>query len=150
MMTAGTYFIGDLCYVMHSEWKEVCSLIIKDNDVLDGEFNLADGRRFAIYSTAYGDGEYSTNIKGNYYRLGVDSGSIGCIRLEDIDKDNPENMIDSGTIVEFDENFKTSGYVESRRDWDGVIKIGHVEVYTGYEQEEEEDEEDYYEEEEEF
>lgn len=137
MMPAGTYVICDLCYVMHGEWKEVCDLIIQDDDVLDGEFNLADGRRFAIYSTAYGDGEYRTNLN-SMYSLGVDSGSIGCIRLEDIDQDNPENNLDLGTIVEFDTKFKTSGYTESRRDWDGVIKIGHVEIYTGYEEEEEE------------
>ena len=23
-MKAGTYYIGDLCYVMHKEWDEVC------------------------------------------------------------------------------------------------------------------------------
>lgn len=144
-MQAGTYWIGDLCYVMHGEWKEVCSLIIQDGDVLDGEFNLADGRRFAIYSTAYGDGEYRTNTGAS---LGVDAGSIGCIRLEDIDQTDSSNMIKLGTIVEFDTKFKTSGYTESRHDWDGVIKIGHVEIYTGYEEEEEYD--NFYDEEEEY
>lgn len=146
-MQAGTYWIGDLCYVMHGEWKEVCSLIIQDGDVLDGEFNLADGRRFAIYSTAYGDGEYKTNLN-SMYNLGVDSGSIGCIRLEDIDRDNPENNLDLGIIVEFDTEFKTSGYTISRQNWDGVIKIGHVEINTVYEEEEEYD--NYYDEDEEY
>lgn len=141
MMPAGTYVICDLCYVMHGEWKEVCDLIIQKDEngnftVLEGEFNLADGRRFAIYSTAYGDGEYQTNVGGS---LGVDSGSIGCIRLEDIDQTDPSNMIKLGNIVKFDTEFKTSGYTESRRDWDGVIKIGHVEVYTGCEEEYEEE-----------
>lgn len=147
-MNPGKYWIGDLCYVMHDEWEEVCELIIDDHNVHDGEFALADGRRFAIYSTAYGDGSYENNHNSD--RLCVDSGSIGCIRLEDIDQDNPQNDISSGIVVDFDLPFSTSG---GRGDigWDGTIHIGHVEVYTGddpfYEEEEEYD--DYYEDEDE-
>lgn len=136
MMPAGTYVICDLCYVMHDEWEEVCEIIINEHTVLDGEFNLKDGRRFAIYSTAYGDGEYSTNQGKS---LGVDSGSIGCIKLEDIDRDNPRNNIKNGIIVDFDSPFGTSGYIISRSNWDGIIKFGLVEVYTGDEEEEEEE-----------
>ena len=137
-MLAGRYWVGDLCYVMHDEWKEVCDLIIDGHDVHDGEFTLADGRRFAIYSTAYGDGSYTNNHNSD--RLCVDSGSIGCIRLEDIDQDNTQNDIASGIVVEFERPFSTSG---GRGDngWDGTIHIGHVEVYTGddpyYDEEEE-------------
>ena len=60
MMRPGTYYIGDLCYVMHPQWKEVCDLMFacNDNQVLDGEFNLANGVRFAVSSTAHGDGVY--------------------------------------------------------------------------------------------
>lgn len=142
-MLSGKYWIGDLCYVMHDEWKEVCELIINEHTVLDGEFNLKDGRRFAIYSTAYGDGSYNTNV-GTI--LGVDSGSIGCIKLEDIDQSNLRNNIENGAIVEFDSNFKTSGD-RGDRNWDGIIKFGHVEVYTDFEEIEEYD--NYYDEEEE-
>lgn len=33
MMKAGTYYVGDLCYVLHEDWDEVCSLII-DNEIV--------------------------------------------------------------------------------------------------------------------
>ena len=139
-MQSGTYYVGDLCYVMHAEWKEVCDLIIRENTCLDGEFNLKDGRRFAIYSTAYGDGEYSTN---NHKTLGVDSGSIGCIKVEDIDKDNQDNFTNYGMIVDFDEDFETSGSNGDYRNWNGDITFGHIEVYTDENPDEEEDEEYY-------
>ena len=45
MMPAGKYYIGDLCYVMtDDEWREICAIIIKGNQCLDGEFELPDGR----------------------------------------------------------------------------------------------------------
>ena len=47
MMKAGTYYIGDLCYVMHDRWDEFCSITCSEHNVLDGEFNLKDGTRFA-------------------------------------------------------------------------------------------------------
>jgi len=53
MMKAGTYYIGDLCYVMHPEWDEFCALTISGHNVLDGEFNLKDGRRFATFTTKW-------------------------------------------------------------------------------------------------
>jgi len=85
MMPAGEYYIGDLCYVMTSEeWLEVCDLTIQDSRLIEGEFQLKDGRKFAMYSTAYGDGTYYDHYGFSY---SVDSGSIGCIRMEDI-KDN--------------------------------------------------------------
>ena len=145
-MQSGTYYVGDPCYVMHDEWDEVCSLIINDHDVLDGEFNLKDGRRFAIYSTMYGDGSYETSKGGS---LSVDAGCIGCIRIEDIDQDNTQNRIDFGMTVEFDSEFKTSGG-RGDRGWDGTIHIGDVKVYTGDMEEEDYDYDEYdYEEEDE-
>ena len=124
MMKAGKYYVGDLCYVMHPEWDEVCDLIIKDGEVLDGEFSLSDGRRFAIYSTQYGDGLYRSN-RGTMHS--VDAGSIGCIALEDIrDPEATEAAMKSlGAIVEFTEDFATSS------DYDGTIVIGDMEIYTG-------------------
>lgn len=124
MMKAGKYYVGDLCYVMHPEWDEVCDLIIKDREVLDGEFNLSDGRRFAIYSTQYGDGLYRSN-RGTMHS--VDAGSIGCIRIEDIrDPEATEAAMKSlGAIVEFTEDFATSS------DYDGTIIIDGMEIYTG-------------------
>ena len=32
MFPAGKYYVGDLCYVMHDEWDEVCGLFFKGRD----------------------------------------------------------------------------------------------------------------------
>ena len=56
MMPAGTYYVGDLCYVMSDEeWDQFCSITIEGMNCLEGEFTMPDGRRFATYGTAYGD-----------------------------------------------------------------------------------------------
>ena len=120
MMKAGTYYVGDLCYVLHDEWDEVCELIIKDNICLDGEFTLKDGRRFAIYSTAYGDGTY-LDQSGNEY--GVDAGSIGCILLSDINLESEGNFLTGGNIVPFENDFHTD-------EEDGRIMFGSLIIDT--------------------
>lgn len=140
-MPAGKYYVGDLCYVMHDEWDECCGLFFKDrsdHSCNDGEFNLKDGRRFASFTTKWGDGEYRDQY-GNRY--GVDAGLIGCIRVEDIDLEHPENFTRAGTIIEFKSDFSVSGGRNDQgRDWDGVIRIGHVKIETdpqySYEEEE--------------
>lgn len=134
-MQAGKYYVGDLCYVLSDRWDEVCDLIIVDHKCLDGEFELKDGTRFAIYGTAYGDGTYPDQY-GNGYP--VDSGSIGCVLVEDI----TEGVLDDwlGNIFDFTESFTTDSE-------DGVIMIGEVVIDTRGESEEE-DYEEYFEEDE--
>ena len=44
------YYIGDLCYVMHDAWDEVCGLTPFDNS--EHEFELEDGRKFILFNTA--------------------------------------------------------------------------------------------------
>ena len=78
-VTPVRYYVGDLCYVMHDVWNEVCDLIPFDNS--EHEFELKDGRKFILFGTAHGDGSYS-DFAGNSY--GVDSGTIGAIKVEDI------------------------------------------------------------------
>ena len=102
MMPAGTYYIGDLCYVMDNEWDDVCSKIIVDNTVVEGEFALDDGRVFANFSTAYGDGVYADYQDKNY---AVDSGNIGCIKIDDIRNPNNGDIKRLGNIVTFDAPF---------------------------------------------
>lgn len=136
-MPAGRYYIGDLCYVMHDEWDECCDLFFPASSYpghVEGEFTLKDGRRFASFGTAYGDGVYGSNIGTNHC---VDSGSIGCIRIEDI-RDNTHSDIEHlGAIVEFDQPFEVGEH-------EGVIRFGHVQIDTAGEEEfEEEFEEDY-------
>ncbi len=121
-MPAGTYWIGDLCYVMHGEWEEFCDLTIVGRGVLDGEFNLKDGRRFATYRTVYGDGVY-TDSDSNF-EYGVDAGLIGCILLSDIDTSNKENDLKLGRVVNFKNDFETKSF-------SGVIVFGNIMINTG-------------------
>ena len=136
MMPKGKYYIGDLCYVMaDDEWLDICDITIQGTRVLEGEFQLKDGRRFAMYSTAYGDGVYYDEYGHSY---SVDSGSIGCILLDDIKYvDNFDQFLDVGAILEFDEDFVTVGG-RGESDWEGMIQFGHVVIETtpSYEEEE--------------
>ena len=134
-MPAGEYYIGDLCYVMsEEEWLEICDITIQGTRVLEGEFQLKDGRRFAMYSTAYGDGWYYDYYGHSY---SVDSGSIGCIRITDIKANKHKNLLDSGAIQHFDTDFVTGGG-RGEPDWEGTIQFGHVVIETNPVEEEEE------------
>jgi hypothetical protein len=132
-MPAGRYAIIDLCYVMHDVWNEFCDLTFKGERRLEGEFTLADGRRFASFGTAYGDGTYCSNIGT---RHSVDAGLIGCIRVEDIqDKTyDLERIMQLGAIVDFEQPF------EVEADY-GLLKFGHVLIETAADEEEYEEEE---------
>lgn len=127
-MPAGRYYVGDLCYVMHDVWDEVCDLMFPyDGHGEYGKFQLKDGREFAVYSTMYGDGTYMDNSGRNYY---VDAGVIGCILESDIRDPNPSN---GGNYIDFAKDFDTG-------EDGGVIRFGNVYVDTvGPDYEEEED-----------
>ena len=125
-MPAGRYYVGDLCYVMSDkEWEEFCSLTIKDNKCFDGEFNMPDGRRFATYGTAWGDGVYYDQYGHSY---AVDAGLIGCILESDI-KEDIKNILDLGALIDMNTPFVTSGF-RGEKDWDGVIQFGTVMIET--------------------
>jgi hypothetical protein len=128
-MKSGIYYVGDLCYVLHERWDEVCSLIIDGHRCVDGEFNLKDGTRFAIYGTAYGDGNYFDQNGKSY---DVDAGSIGCVLLDDIDLSNKENFLSGGNVHTFDTSFYTGTM-------DGKIMFHTVSIDTDpvYSEEEE-------------
>jgi hypothetical protein len=125
-MPAGRYYIGDLCYVMHDAWDECCELFFPAGGHpprgVEGEFTLKDGRRFASFSTAHGDGTYHANIGT---RHSVDSGSIGCIRVEDIRDNEYDNIEELGAIVEFDQPFEVSTGA-------GMLVFGHVKIETDF------------------
>ena len=117
-MKAGKYYVGDLCYVLGDRWDEVCDLTIKDHQCLEGEFELKDGTRFAMYGTAYGDGVYRDQ-NGNSYP--VDSGAIGCVLVDSI---TPSELDESlGNVFDFDDDFTTSAD-------GGIIYIGEIEIDT--------------------
>jgi len=138
-MPAGKYYIGDLCYVMHDAWDECVDLFFPPDEQgfpggAEGEFVLKDGRRFASFGTAYGDGTYRSNLNTFH---SVDSGSIGCIRVEDI-RDNtydPEKIKELGAIVEFDQPFEVSAD-------QSLLIFGHVEIETAADDDEEYDYDD--------
>ena len=119
-MPAGKYFVGDLCYVLRGEdWENVCKLIFQfDGSCLQGEFNLPDGRRFAMFNTAFGDGTYEDQDRNSY---DVDSGSIGCTLVSNFSSE--EDLSRLGRVVEFKEPFEVS---EDR----GMIHIGHLNIET--------------------
>ena len=122
MMPAGDYYIGDLCYVMHKEWDEVCSLFFKGNtngSCNQGEFELKDGRRFAGYNTKWGDGEYRDQFNNRYL---VDSGCIGCILVSDIVEMDKRN-IDLGNVIKMTKEFDTSNI-------DGLISFNNITIET--------------------
>jgi hypothetical protein len=125
-MPAGKYYIGDLCYVMsNDEWKEFCKITLTGSKVLDGELQMPDGRKFATYSTAFGDGVYFDQYGHSF---SVDAGLIGCILESDI-KEPLDNILDLGAIIDFNEPFVTSGG-RGEKDWDGVIQFGTVMIET--------------------
>jgi hypothetical protein len=138
MMKEGEYYIGDLCYVMHDSWDEVCDLLFEGRDdqgCNEGEFTLKDGRKFAIYNTNFGDGVYRTDFG---YSCCVDSGSIGCILKSDIrDNQYSEEKLKSLAVFQtFKKPFKTGFEFDSYTDDEGeqyeekIIQFGGFQVYT--------------------
>jgi hypothetical protein len=81
-MEPGTYYIGDLCYVLNDSWDEFCAITIDGEQCLNGGFRFADGREFVSFMTIYGDGTYRDK---EGFKYPVDAGLIGCIRVEDMD-----------------------------------------------------------------
>jgi hypothetical protein len=136
MMPAGLYYVGDLCYVMHEVWDEVCGIMFNQSATgNDGEFTLKDGRRFAVYGTRWGDGSYKDQFGHSY---SVDAGIIGCILDSDIDylaesSWGSVNDHDGGQLIEFTREFRT-GIIDG-----SVIEIGHIMIDTDAEYEEEPD-----------
>ena len=127
MMIAGQYYVGDLCYVMtDEEWDQVCGVTIKDHKCLEGEFNLPDGRRFAMYGTMWGDGCYHDQFGKEYC---VDSGTIGCILASDIRAEKYDDIESLGAFVTFNNDFETNGCIKGR-DSNGTISIGHIRIET--------------------
>jgi len=140
MMPAGEYFIGDLCYVMSDEeWLEVCDLTTKGSRLIEGEFQLKDGRRFAMYNTAYGDGTYHDHYGFSY---SVDSGTIGCICTADIKANkypslgDTQDLLDLGAVQTFGIDFETGGG-KGKPGWEGLIQFGHIVIETDPTEEEE-------------
>ncbi len=138
MKPSETYYIGDLGYVIHgSAWDEVCNLTFPcSGEEREGRIVLKDGRELFIFSTAHGDGEFKDQF-GNTY--GVDSGTLGAIRVEDIRDDT---LIELGCFHTFDQPLTDDDCCSV----DDVITFGHIHIDTDPLQDDEEDylDEDWY------
>ena len=137
--TAAAYYVGDLCYVMDTEWDEIVSQGVYDNSKL--AFTLADGRQYFMVFTMHGDGSYN-DLDGNPYS--VDSGTIGAIKVSDIrNLDALNATLESGLG-----HIHTFAHTLSGKDCDyfeGKINIGGVMIDTddleeGYDYEEDDEE----------
>jgi len=95
MLKAGTYFIGDLTYVV-KDWGMFFQYGFFDT----GEFSLANGAMGCFFKGRYSADFYSDNLGGTHP---INMNSIGCIRTK-----SPglmKNKFDHGIVVRFTKNF---------------------------------------------
>lgn len=130
------FYVGDICYVLDDE---VYDGVWGRAGYADGEYTTELGK-FAVASTAYGDGDYFDNYGNNY---GVDAGVLGIVPWEILEKQNKwknyykglsemENLNKLGHFFEGTEaEYEFSGRDHTSPDPDGVfdIEIGETRVY---------------------
>lgn len=133
------YYVGDLCYVIKDEWREVCNIVSYTNE--ESAYQLEDGRNFFMLSTAYGDGTYNDQQGRSY---SVDSGSIGAVKVSDIGDATLTLALENGLgqVVEFPYELTEADCFYD----DGTLVFGGVEIETTYNDDDditdEEDDED--------
>lgn len=129
------FYIGDLCYALN---EEIYDEVWGGNNYEDGQYTDPETKaEFAMVGTAYGDGEYKSDVGALFP---VDAGIIGVADLSICDKDTSFGKVvpDYSGIV----------YIEYN---DGTITVswgdyGEINIYTYYEEEDyDEDEEESYE-----
>ena len=139
MLPAGKYYVGDLCYFIPNDlWHK---FINETEDTEGYQFKEGEGVfkgvPYAEYYTKYGDGRYPAIGSKSGDRdttLGVDSGSIGCMLINETTKDY---KTDGGFVEDFPNDFETY-------EFNGKLVFGHIEVETEDLREDEEDDDDYY------
>lgn len=138
-----TYYVGDLCYVLNTdEWQTVCLhdefYPAADPDDFDPQgyldydnVSLEDenaGRPFYILKTAFGDGCYLGSDGKSY---AVDSGTIGCIAVEDIvETEKLREALEKGLghLHEFEDfSYGSVGY---DADDNSILYFGDVDIQT--------------------
>lgn len=137
MLPAGTYYVGDLCYVIpDDDWFEFCDRMFPEGYPVGGVKEMPDGINYADFCTKYGDGVFGDYAGGAYM---VDSGSIGCIPMCALPSDlSLDKIRHFGNVVSFDEAFEVE-----YDDVTGTITFGHIDIVTGGTLGEDDDEEDY-------
>jgi hypothetical protein len=124
-LPAGTYFIGDPCYLIKKQWGEVCDKMDNQRAALI----TINNQKLFIAETRFGDGEYIDDFGENY---SVDSGTIAVTPLELNDKATLANLKIYGCVKEFPKEFECS--------WsEGIFEIDNIIINTTWDLEEEED-----------
>lgn len=113
---AGTYYIGDLSYVITEgdKWlkvNEMCDYFQKPH-----VFELY-GNKAMCCRTAWGDGVYDD--VANKYRFGVDSGSIGICDVKSIQDPYilSDSLLKHSAVIKFNKAFVVKMY-------DGIFRFG--------------------------
>lgn len=93
VMSNKGFYLGDVCYVLGEDvYYQVWG---KENNYEDGIIEVeGTGFRFAVSSTAFGDGTY---YDGEGHEYGVDAGVIGLVPLELVEK---EDGLELGRVFE--------------------------------------------------
>lgn len=133
ILKAGTYYIGDPCYIFNETWSQILK---ETNYLTDLDVKIFEHEYFCS-DTEHGDGEYKDQFN---YKYLVDAGCIGCIPIELLKIDNKmkdEEIATCAKVMTFEEDF------ECFED-DGVIHIGHIKIDTNIYDDYEEDEEEEY------
>jgi hypothetical protein len=123
VLPAGTYFIGDPCYVL-GEWDKV---IDDTNCFYEQEIHKLHNMNYVGFHTAHGDGEYEGSDGKRYP---VDAGLIGAVDIELVRQQGVINLDNLqfeeekfGSIITF--NSPTECGVRS-----GMIYFGNMTIHT--------------------
>lgn len=104
----GRYYVGDLCYVMHHRWEEICAVWFDRSPagkkIEDGHWQFNDGMVLFEHSTG-ADGLY---VDTNGHEYPVDAALIGCIHEKWLDPNDVEQRA-NGQMIEMDEPFFCEG-----------------------------------------
>lgn len=112
MMPKGQYYIGDLCYVIRSEWSEVVDKYFKsqkdDPQRIIHKLNIAEEPKLSLVMFYTGsDGSY-TILNGEPNKptsISVDSGTVGIVDTQMLNPDILKENEQLGHVVEFTEDF---------------------------------------------
>ena len=131
------FYIGDLCYALN---EKIYDEVWGGNNYEDGQYTDPETKaEFAMVGTAYGDGEYESDV-GAFFP--VDAGIIGIADLSICDKDTSFGKVvpDYSGIVYIEYN---DGTITVSCGYDANPK--EINIYTSYEEDDygEDEEEDW-------
>lgn len=124
-LQAGTYFIGDPCYVI-TDREDWLGFLVSCDYFLDSCHAEYDGGNIYAGGTYFGDGRYDSNTGLDFP---VDSGLIGIVPESTVDKyvSNRATLASMGHFVTFDEPFTISFDEKSETE---SHRFGHIVINT--------------------